>query len=263
MHDGLTIRTARSFPVAVVSLRGTLGPASTPRLSNALRKHIADQPALIVLDLSEAAAPGPAALGALGDALRSAATVPGIPVVLLVPDSALAERIHGSGLDRRAPLVADHAAALDVASREPLPRQHALRHLPPDPVILRAVRRVVAQACDAWGISRLTPLVELVATEVVTNAIEHAGTACDVTLALRGQYLQLAVRDGSPFPPRRAGSDGIAAPGGRGLVVVDGLTSGWGWTPLEDGKLVWALIALDTAPAAGNDSAERPPDVLP
>jgi two-component sensor histidine kinase len=85
--------------------------------------------------------------------------------------------------------------------------------------------------------------------ELVTNAVEHAGTDMLVTVTRREQGLHLVVRDGNLVLPRRL----PVAPGltsarsdqrGQGLQVVEALARAWGARLTNDGtgKIVWATV---------------------
>jgi anti-sigma regulatory factor (Ser/Thr protein kinase) len=62
----------------------------------------------------------------------------------------------------------------------------------------------VRSACNDWGITGIASEAALVATELVANAVEHAGTACRLRIGLDERGLHLAVRDQRPDRlPRR------------------------------------------------------------
>lgn len=75
-------------------------------------------------------------------------------------------------------------------------------------------------------------------SEVVTNAIRHAGTAVQLTVSRRRDVVRVEVTDSSPvLPVRRSPSPSSSS--GRGLLILDQLTAGWGARRTEDGKVVW------------------------
>jgi anti-sigma regulatory factor (Ser/Thr protein kinase) len=87
----------------------------------------------------------------------------------------------------------------------------------------------------------------LVASELVTNAVQHSLCADDEFLTVsisRDGWLRISVRD----PGRSGGSAGIADRplelGGMGLKVVDALAQDWGAEHRDDGYEVWAELAL-------------------
>ena len=82
--------------------------------------------------------------------------------------------------------------------------------------------------------------VLVIASELATNAVEHAGTPFTVTVECTSAGVTVQVRDGSSLAPARRSPD-PTADGGRGLVVVDALSGSWGVRAETDGgKSVWA-----------------------
>ena len=102
---------------------------------------------------------------------------------------------------------------------------------------------------------RLAPLdmetVELLATEMMANAVRHANLDGGRPIALRvflyRDRIRVQVHDHGPgFAPEvhapDAGSDS-----GRGLFLIDRLASEWGVIGGDDGTTVWFEIALEPA----------------
>jgi anti-anti-sigma factor len=86
--------------------------------------------------------------------------------------------------------------------------------------------------------------VLLCVSELVTNAVLHAGTACEVEIDRGPRTLRVGVRDldGGRLPQPR--NFDRAAVTGRGLLVVEALTDRWGVDSDHDGKTVWFELAL-------------------
>ena len=82
----------------------------------------------------------------------------------------------------------------------------------------------------------------LVATELVANVVDHAGTPCTLTVGMDGDELLIEVRDFYPCPPPQPQPVNLSSRRGRGLHVVAAVSSRWGVTPFPDGKSVWALL---------------------
>ncbi|WP_454366918.1 ATP-binding protein [Streptomyces ambofaciens] len=107
-----------------------------------------------------------------------------------------------------------------------------------------ARRRVIAIVRD-WDVPLVEDMVEtleLLASEVVANAVVHTGKGCQVTVSWDGTRVRLEVEDaeGGHLPQRP--SDGSYEENGRGLQLVDGLAQRWGSRPTPDGKVVWFEI---------------------
>ncbi|WP_186779538.1 SpoIIE family protein phosphatase [Streptomyces salinarius] len=83
--------------------------------------------------------------------------------------------------------------------------------------------------------------VLLLVSELVTNAVRHAGGPITVRLIRAGPGLLCEVGDTGNGRPR-LGRAGLLDDGGRGLHVVHRLTSRWGVRWTETGKVVWAEV---------------------
>jgi serine/threonine-protein kinase RsbW len=94
-----------------------------------------------------------------------------------------------------------------------------------------------------------THTAELVMSELATNAIRHtrsgmAGGRFGVTLHAGNALLILAVHDeGGPSTPYVCQAENTDQ-SGRGLHLVESLTTRWGVHGDEGGRTVWALIPL-------------------
>jgi anti-sigma regulatory factor (Ser/Thr protein kinase) len=80
--------------------------------------------------------------------------------------------------------------------------------------------------------------VELMVSELATNAVKHARSAFSLTVVTSGDSVRVEVNDeGERQPVRR--DPAPTDPGGRGLVIVQALSDDWG-VELHDGdKTVW------------------------
>ena len=116
-------------------------------------------------------------------------------------------------------------------------------HLEADVSSLGEARRFVSRTLREWHVdeSRIEP-AQLVATELVANAIVHACSAPVLSLVAVGSELVLRVADGSRDRPvaREATTD---AAGGRGLLMVEALGDRWGVDEDGSGKAVWVAFA--------------------
>jgi anti-sigma regulatory factor (Ser/Thr protein kinase) len=89
--------------------------------------------------------------------------------------------------------------------------------------------------------------VELLVTEVVTNAVLHARSEAKVVIRLLPDAVRVEViDDDDSFPVRRkARSD---QPGGRGLELVEQMSRAWGIDMLSVGKRTWFEVAREAMP---------------
>ena len=113
--------------------------------------------------------------------------------------------------------------------------------LPPRAASATRAREIVTAQCAVWGLLDLCDDIALVVTELVANAVRHAGTDIEICLQPVGEGVRLEVRDGStrPLRPRPALS---SDEGGRGLLLVDALSARYGVEGDAHGKRVWAEI---------------------
>ena len=117
-------------------------------------------------------------------------------------------------------------------------------HLDDQPLSASQARAFVRQQLVGHGLAYLTDEVELVVSELATNAMRHARTAFTVSLRGYEQTLLLEVVDGSRALPARVALVNALDTHGRGLAIVDHLCRDWGMDALPDGKSVWAEFLL-------------------
>ncbi len=109
-------------------------------------------------------------------------------------------------------------------------------------------RRFLLETLLAWEVAELYPDAVVVVSELATNAIKHGKCPCAMRLSLLADVLRVAVTDagGGAPEPRQASP---TREGGRGLYLVNALTSAWGMEPRPDGgKVVWAELTRGTTP---------------
>lgn len=133
-----------------------------------------------------------------------------------------------------------------LAERDGNARRRVGDRFPAHPASAGKARALVSRACRDWGVPQITDDAELVVTELVENAVRHARTPCDVDVELTGRDLRIEARDGSTAPPRRMFPD-LDRTGGRGLMLIDMLCRDWGFDVGQDGKRVWAVLAVGAA----------------
>ncbi|MZE75786.1 ATP-binding protein [Streptomyces sp. SID5475] len=110
----------------------------------------------------------------------------------------------------------------------------------------REARAVAVEQLKRWGMpDGLRDRVELVVSELVTNAVSHGEGRVTMCLTAGGAGLRVTVADESPLlpVPRDAGPD---QENGRGLLLVAGYSNDYGVDP--DGT-VWAWFDTAAQPA--------------
>ena len=117
--------------------------------------------------------------------------------------------------------------------------------LPASARSVRQARNAAREAVQSFADAELGGNVALVTSELVTNAIVHAGTACDLRLLMDSNggrvVVRLEVTDGGPGEARQR-EPSTGEPGGRGLRLVDQLATRWGSAPTSDGKQVFVEL---------------------
>ncbi|MFF8845090.1 SpoIIE family protein phosphatase [Streptomyces sp. NPDC015127] len=141
-------------------------------------------------------------------------------------------------LDALLPARPSDDVALLVARTHVLgPERVAQWDLPSDPAVVSRARAMVTGQLAAWSLDELAFTTELIASELVTNAIRHATGPVQLRL-IRDRALICEVCDGSSTSPRlrRARNEDE---GGRGLFLVAQLTERWGTRYTPSGKVIW------------------------
>ena len=95
-------------------------------------------------------------------------------------------------------------------------------------------RRFVAALAAARGFDPED--AALVASELATNAVEHARSSFLVEVSVTGPLLRIEVSDDSREPPALAAEDQW------GLRIVEAVSRAWGCYPTTTGKTVWAEL---------------------
>jgi DNA-binding NarL/FixJ family response regulator len=116
--------------------------------------------------------------------------------------------------------------------------------LAPDVRSAGAARRFISATLEPWRLGTLLDTVTLLASELVANAVVHAGSEVDVAVQLTDRVARVEVTDRSsttPGAPTVADTDQTS---GRGLWMVDSIARDWGVRQLPaGGKTVWFEVA--------------------
>lgn len=127
-----------------------------------------------------------------------------------------------------------------------------------------AARRMVSATLAAWELGDLRDDVHSVVSELASNAALHARSPFTVTLVQDqdAECLRVEVTDRSPARPRARRRSEPDATTGRGLLMVETLSTEWGVQPeAEGGKTVWCHFSLPRGtgpwPESGSASALR------
>lgn len=128
-----------------------------------------------------------------------------------------------------------------------------------EPASVRAARRLVLTAVEAWADDDVVDAALVVTSELATNATLHAMTGFTLVVYRHGDCLRIEVHDGSKRLPRRKHYSDQSATG-RGLPLVEALSTVAGAERTDSGKVVWAQIG--DAPEDRPPATDRTPDLL-
>jgi anti-sigma regulatory factor (Ser/Thr protein kinase) len=110
----------------------------------------------------------------------------------------------------------------------------------------RTARAVAHSLLIEWGLADLTDAVELLVSELVTNAVQVSAcyevpSPVQFRMSATQRKVLIEVWDCDPRQPIvRQPMDTDES--GRGLLLVEAISTQWGWTEFERGKIVWAEI---------------------
>jgi anti-sigma regulatory factor (Ser/Thr protein kinase) len=190
------------------------------------------------------------------------------------------------GTSSSTPSASAGGVALPVGGFGPVRTSASARaSLPGSPLAASAARRFVRAALAEWTAldvpaadritDRVTDEAVLLVSELVTNAVVHAGTAVEVCCALdvsshEGEPPSLVVEVTDHHPtrvlrgdPPAADAEGAECAGGHGLRLVAEIAEAWGTTYRRASKTVWfqVSVAAPAEPAGPEESV--PGDLAP
>ncbi|MGW0709364.1 ATP-binding protein [Streptomyces sp. NPDC002643] len=117
---------------------------------------------------------------------------------------------------------------------------------------LRAVtvsRRTLRLILTMHGLINLVDVAELLATELVSNAVRHTKGPAALRVCWSAGVLWIGAWDADPEPPEppKPVERSTELEDGRGLALVRACADLWGWQPLsrhgDRGKYVWCQLA--------------------
>lgn len=154
----------------------------------------------------------------------------------------------------------------DRAARSPAPVSVCTRQtLPATAKAPGIARRLLAEHTEFLS-AEMRDDAKLLLSELVTNALLHGSPVITIALTTSADGVRLEVHDTShAFPDRPPHNPGPCQATGRGLLLIDALSSGWGVTATENypGKTVWTELwtagGRTPSPRPDQDAAEPPP----
>ncbi|HYO41174.1 MAG TPA: ATP-binding protein, partial [Nocardioidaceae bacterium] len=157
----------------------------------------------------------------------------------------LGQLMTDSRTDDDVTLLAVAGAAADV--------RRASTRLPDDTTAPREARRFLTRTLHAWDVEEDTlDAAELCVSELVTNAVIHTATAVELAVRLDADLLSVLVRDGGgvgTVQQRTLDEDPLTV-SGRGLGLVEAMSTAWAAEHGADGTTVWFELERPAAGAA-------------
>jgi serine phosphatase RsbU (regulator of sigma subunit)/PAS domain-containing protein/anti-sigma regulatory factor (Ser/Thr protein kinase) len=126
-----------------------------------------------------------------------------------------------------------------------------------DPAAVATVRAAVLGKLTEWDLDDIAFTTELILSELLTNAIQHATSPVQVRLLRDRTLLICEVSDGTSTSPHLRYAATMDE-GGRGLFLVAQLADRWGTRYTKEGKVIWTEQAL---PESGGTADPSPAPV--
>ncbi|WP_326550067.1 ATP-binding protein [Micromonospora sp. NBC_01813] len=245
--NALTWQVARDFTSGITQVRlaGALTDTELVRLAPVLRRCLVEEPLGLIVELDDVTVASPIGLRVF--AILQGGGAGHRPAMHLSarPDSPTGQlaRRSISDLVSVQETVSDAVKLVEAAPRSPY-RWH--EYLTPSSYSPGRARRLIDEACRSWQLGALVDEAMVIGSELVSNAVEHAGTELDITTTRLAGAIRISVRDRAPELPKPADRSvhGNLRGRGRGLAIIEALASDWGYAGLSDGKAVWAALRL-------------------
>ncbi|MEU0071225.1 ATP-binding protein [Streptomyces sp. NPDC006332] len=135
-----------------------------------------------------------------------------------------------------------------MPENEAEPWEYSL-YIPNDLRAVTVSRRTLRLILTMHGLIGLVDVAELLAAELVSNAVRHTKGPAALRVRWAAGVLRIGAWDADPEPPEppRAWEQGVDLEEGRGLALVRACSDLWGWHPLarqgNRGKFVWCELA--------------------
>ncbi|MDX6225165.1 MAG: hypothetical protein QOE64_1541 [Frankiales bacterium] len=176
------------------------------------------------------------------DPAHSAVLVARVPD--LPPDELRERMATASGMSAEQMRALRYPLGEQLMRRPPAPPRHARMRVRGELARVSEVRSLLRRLLASWRMQgELIDDVELLASELTSNAIGHGQGPVTVIVRYDGSCIRIEVGDGSrELPRQRAPHE--ADEGGRGMILVEALSRDWGTIATVDGKRVWCEVAL-------------------
>ncbi|GAA4785318.1 ATP-binding protein [Actinomycetospora chlora] len=242
----VVVEDRTSTEPAVLALSGPLSEITAHHVVDGLCQLLQEHGA-VVADVSGVRLTHSGAVYAFTEAASRAGEWPAVRLAVAAPDPTLAALLVSSRVSQRVPVYPDVVTAAEHLDERPeLVRSYWNFGI--DPRAPGEARGNVRRVCTRWSVDEeAREAAEIVVTELVTNAVEHAESASVVEVERRAHTFRLTVRDFDTGALPAAHLPDPSAARGRGLAMVAAVASAWGVEAHRDGKTVWAEMTTETA----------------
>jgi serine phosphatase RsbU (regulator of sigma subunit)/anti-sigma regulatory factor (Ser/Thr protein kinase) len=161
-------------------------------------------------------------------------------------DDLISDRRHPEALDDDLALLLMRFEGIRPDEQQDVARFAIHRY---DLQAVAAVRHHLRELLQRWNAESVLDELELVLSEVVTNALVHGQSDVDIRMRRHIGGIRVEVQDNSPQPPVPTvivadDTMNAEAESGRGLLIVDALARAWGSSPAGWGKTTWIEMML-------------------
>ncbi len=127
---------------------------------------------------------------------------------------------------------------------------------PPELRSASEARHHAEQVLREWQLDTVADAARLLISELVINAVLHAGTESELVLRCTPGHLRVEVSDGSSTAPVRMPYS-PSSPTGRGLLILEDLADSWGIEIGDGSKTVWFELAVPPDGRPGEQGASH------
>ncbi len=120
------------------------------------------------------------------------------------------------------------------------------------PAAVGEARRMVGRQLRAWGLPDTVDDAELLASELITNAVRYGRSPVELRLIAYSDSVRLEVRDANTVDVPTQRQAGDTQSHGRGLPLIDAVARDWGVSVDSGSKTVWAVLATNLADNGGD-----------
>ncbi|MGW4529134.1 ATP-binding protein [Amycolatopsis sp. NPDC004378] len=238
--DGLVLTFEHGVHVTTATVTGVLDLKTYPLLRDGLLKTAADAPDGLIADIERLQISDDTLLSVFALVAMRVSDWPGIPFAIVAGRPDTRARLAARSVDRFVSVHPDQAGAEAGLARPP--RRRATKLLARSPHISSVARAFVDRTCADWSLGDLVQDAQMVATELVDNAMLHTDADPQLRLELCNGHLTIAVSDDNPRAAVLRERLTALEPG-LGLRLVAQIAKVWGSSRAwSGGKTVWAVL---------------------